>query len=210
MTEFFDITHIAFDVHGYRVSYIELLGTLTGLVSVYYASRANILTWPTGSINAALLFILFYQVQLYADMFLQVYFFIITLYGWYFWNKKPDDKAITTMGPQKRLTTFIIVITGTLLAGYGFSHIHEYLPEYFTIPAAWPYADSFIMVASITATTLLAQKKIENWYLWLMVNIASIIVYYAKEVYFLSFEYVIFFGLASYGLFNWHKKMRNG
>lgn len=210
MTEFFDITNIATQVFGYPISYIELLGTLTGLASVYYASRANILTWPTGTLNAVFLFILFYQVQLYADMFLQVYFFIITLYGWYFWNRKPEDKSITKMNPTGKLITLIIVITGTLLAGYCFSHIHEYLPEYFTIPAAWPYADSFIMVASITATTLLAQKKIENWYLWLMVNIASIIVYYAKEVYFLSLEYVIFFGLASYGLYNWHKKMQHG
>ena len=72
---FFDINTIAFEVIGYPVSYVELIGTLFGLISVYFASRANILTWPTGIINEFFLFILFFQVQLYADMFLQVYFF---------------------------------------------------------------------------------------------------------------------------------------
>ncbi len=210
MKEFFDITNIALDVYGYPISYIELLGTLSGLVSVYYASRANILTWPTGTLNAVFLFVLFYQVQLYADMFLQTYFFVVTLYGWYYWNKKRDEKSITVMTSHSRIITALIVATTTVLAGYCFSHIHEYLPQYFTIQAAYPYADSFIMVASITATTLLAQKKIESWYLWLMVNIASIGVYYAKGVYFLSLEYVVFLVLASYGLYNWHKKLRHG
>jgi nicotinamide mononucleotide transporter len=210
VTEFFNITNIALDVYGYPISYIELLGTLSGLVSVYYASRANILTWPTGTLNAVFLFVLFYQVQLYADMFLQTYFFIVTLYGWYYWKKKREEKTITVMTLPGRVITTAIVSIATLLAGYCFSHIHEYLPQYFTIQAAYPYADSFIMVASITSTTLLAQKKIENWYLWLMVNIASIAVYYAKDVYFLSLEYVVFLGLASYGLYNWHKKLRHG
>lgn len=210
MKEFFDISNILGEVYGYPISYIELSATVSGLVSVYYASRASILTWPTGTFNAVFLFVLFYQVQLYADMFLQVYFFIVTLYGWYYWNKKKDDKDITTLQAKGRFVTGAVVVCTTLIAGYLFSHIHEFLPQYFKIQAAYPYADSFIMVASITATTLLAQKKIENWYLWLMVNIASIAVYFAKGVYFLSLEYVVFLVLASYGLYNWHKKRHHG
>ena len=85
---FFDINNIAFEITGYQVSYLEMIGTSFGLLSVYFASRANILTWTTGIINELFLFILFFQVQLYADMFLQVYFFVVTLYGWYNWKQK--------------------------------------------------------------------------------------------------------------------------
>ena len=62
--DFFNINHIAFQLLGYQISYIELIGTLFGLISVYYASKANVLTWPTGILNEIALFILFYQVKI--------------------------------------------------------------------------------------------------------------------------------------------------
>ena len=80
---FFDIENIVLQFLGYPVSYVELIGTLFGLASVYFASRANILTWGTGIVNEVFLFLLFFQIQLYADMFLQIYFFVVTLFGWY-------------------------------------------------------------------------------------------------------------------------------
>ena len=74
----FDINNIAYEIIGYQISYVELIGTLFGLISVYLATKTNILTWATGIINELFLFILFFQVQLYADMFLQVFFFVVT------------------------------------------------------------------------------------------------------------------------------------
>ena len=82
---FFDIHNSLVDVWGYSLSYVECIGTVFGLISVYFATRANILTWGTGIVNEVCLFVLFFQVQLYADMFLQVYFFGVTLYGWKQW-----------------------------------------------------------------------------------------------------------------------------
>lgn len=72
---FFDIENIAFQILNYPISYVEFIGALFGLVSVYLAAKANILTWGTGIVNELFLFILFFQVQLYADMLLQVFFF---------------------------------------------------------------------------------------------------------------------------------------
>ena len=79
--EFFSIEQIAVDFPGYPVSYVELIGTIFGLISVYLASRANIFTWSTGIVNEFFLFLLFFQVQLYPDMLLQLFFFATTLYG---------------------------------------------------------------------------------------------------------------------------------
>ena len=75
------------EVLGYPLSFLELFGTLTGLVTVWLAARAHILTWPTGLINNLAFFLIFYQVQLYSDMLLQIYFFVISLYGWWYWQR---------------------------------------------------------------------------------------------------------------------------
>ena len=134
---FFEITNIAFEVIGYQISYVELIGTLFGLISVYLASRANILTWPTGIVNEFFLFILFFQVQLYADMFLQVYFFVVTLYGWYNWKQDSDEINITSTDLKTMIWLVIAMIVCTLLMGFLFSHIHIYLPQFFAIEASY-------------------------------------------------------------------------
>ncbi len=206
---FFDIENTAFSIISYPISYVELIGTVFGLISVYYASKANILTWSTGIVNEVFLFILFFQVHLYADMFLQVYFFIVTIYGWYNWNTSTVENKIAVISTKARWLITIIIIAGSLLSGLLIKNIHLYLPNYFKVAAAYPFTDSFVMVLSIVATVLLAKKKIENWHLWILVDAICIILYFKKGVYFLSLEYLIFLGLASYGLYHWKKQLVN-
>jgi nicotinamide mononucleotide transporter len=205
----FEIKNIAFQIWGYPISYIELIGTLFGLFTVYFASRANILTWGTGIVNEIFLFILFFQVQLYADMFLQVYFFIVTIYGWYYWKTNTAEKMISEINFRNKLLLAAAIFIFSLLSGFLFSNIHLYLPEYFKVKAAYPYIDSFVMVSSIVATVLLAKKKTENWYLWIAVDLVCVVLYFKKGIYFLSLEYFIFLGLASYGLYHWKKQFSN-
>jgi nicotinamide mononucleotide transporter len=200
--------YIAFTMMGYPLSYVELVGTLFGLISVYYASRANVLTWPAGIINEIALGILFYHVQLYADMFLQVYFLIVTIFGWYHWKSNTADVPITRLSKKGIQWYIISLVTGTALLGTLVKQLHLWLPGYFPIPAAWPYTDSFVTVASILATMLLAKKQLENWIFWIIVDVISVILYLVKGIYFLSLEYVIFLGLASWGLWQWGKKLK--
>jgi nicotinamide mononucleotide transporter len=206
---FFDISSIAFQIWNYSVSYVELIGTLFGLISVYFAAKANILTWVTGIINELFLFILFFQIQLYADTFLQLYFFITTLYGWYNWKSKSTEHDISGITLLNRLWLAGIIVAGTTAAGFLFRNIHLILPQYFKVPAAYPFIDSFVMICSITATILLARKKLENWYLWIAADVVSVGLYFKKQVYFLSLEYLIFLGLATYGLYNWRKQLQD-
>jgi nicotinamide mononucleotide transporter len=206
---FFEIENTAFAIAGYSVSYVELIGTVFGLISVYFASKANILTWGTGIINELFLFLLFFQVHLYADVFLQVYFFVVTIYGWYNWNAGMGEKKIAVLGSKSRWRIFFIIVAASLVSGYFIKNIHIYLPGYFKIEAAYPFADSSVMIMSIVATVLLARKKIENWHLWIVTDAICVILYFKKEVYFLAFEYLIFLGLASYGLYNWEKQLVN-
>lgn len=206
---FFEIKNIALQIWDYPISYVELIGTLFGLASVYFASRANILTWGTGIVNEMFLFILFFQVQLYADMFLQIYFFVVTIYGWYKWNAKTSENKFSETCFRNKIFLAATTLIGTVISGFLFTNIHLYLPAYFKIQAAYPFTDSFVMVSSIVATILLAKKKIENWYLWIAVDLVCVVLYFKKGVYFLSLEYFIFLGLASYGLYNWKKQLSN-
>jgi len=207
---FFEIANNAFTIMGYPISYVELIGTVFGLISVYFASRANILTWGTGIINELFLFILFFQVHLYADMFLQVYFFVVTIYGWYSWNTTTVENKIAAINIKVRWLIAVVIIVGSLLSGFLIKNIHLYLPGYFKIAAAYPFTDSLVMVLSVIATVLLAKKKIENWHLWILVDAICVILYFKKGVYFLSLEYLIFLVLASYGLYHWKKQLANG
>lgn len=206
---FFDIENIAFDLLNYHISYVELIGTLFGLLSVYLATKANIFTWSTGIINELFLFLLFYQVQLYADMFLQLYFFIVTLYGWYNWKQNPEQNSTSTIGLKTRIGLLFIIIISTILLGYIITNLHLYLPSYFKIKAAYPFTDSFVMILSIIATVLLAKKKIETWYLWIAVDLVCIVLFFKKGIFFLGLEYLVFLGLATFGLINWKKQLKN-
>jgi nicotinamide mononucleotide transporter len=206
---FFEIENTAFEIWAYPISYIEFIGTLFGLASIYFASKGNLLTWGTGIVNEFFLLILFFQVQLYADMILQIYFFVVTLYGWYQWKANTGGFTISEISHRNKLLLAISIIIGTLISGFLLCKIHLNLPAYFKKEAAYPYIDSFVMVSSIVASILLAKKKIENWYLWIAIDLVCIVLYFKKGIYFLSLEYLIFLGLASYGLYHWKNKIKN-
>jgi nicotinamide mononucleotide transporter len=116
---------------------------------------------------------------------------------------------ISEINFRNKLLLAAAIFIFSLLSGFLFSNIHLYLPEYFKVKADYPFIDSFVMVSSIVATVLLAKKKFENWYLWIAVDLVCVVLYFKKGVYFLSLEYFIFLGLASYGLYHWKKQLSN-
>lgn len=209
--DFFSINNIVYTIGTYELSYIELIGTVFGLLAVYWASRENIWTWPASLINVAAFFILFYQINLYADMFLQIYFFIVSIYGWYNWlspnNRVEAQLPISRMSLREiRLYAFLLIV-GTIGIGYLMSQIHLFAPSAFSEPAAFPYPDAFTTTASILAMILLSQKKIENWLLWIAVDIVAVYLYYLKDILFVSVEYVIFLIICIFGYINWKKDL---
>ncbi|WP_370086910.1 nicotinamide riboside transporter PnuC [Ekhidna sp.] len=203
----FDIENIAFTILGYDLSYIELIGTLFGFISVILAARANILTWPTGIINEVAFFILFYQVQLYSDMYLQVYFFGVTIYGWYYWKNQNGSRSITNLSKKWRFRILLILVITTLMSGYLISKVHLYFSEIFSQPASYPYWDALTTMSSIVATVLLSRKIIETWVLWIIVDIISVVLYLLKGIHLVAIEYFIFLIICVVGLRNWRNKL---
>ncbi len=206
MNEFFSIQHIFFTALGYEVSYIEFIGTFTGLLCVWLAARDHILTWPVGLVNVTCFFVLFWQLQLYADMFLQIYFFATGVYGWIFWfRKQPENEPIYALKVSTRWLLGALSIVLTACTGFVISNLHNWFPAVFEHPAAWPYTDSFVAVLSIFANILLAKRIWENWLLWVTVDIVATVIYFQKNVRFLGVEYFILLIIATMGLIKWVK-----
>jgi nicotinamide mononucleotide transporter len=205
----FNIDTIIFEALGYRMSLLELLATLTGLAAVWLAARSNILTWLFAIVNAVLFFILFYQVNLYSAMALQVFFFCNALYGWYNWRRSEsgDKTTVTTLIHKQRVIWLAVIMLGAIVLGTVMSRIHMWLPGLFPEKATFVYTDAMIAVMSIAASILLAKLRLENWILWILVNLMSVAMYAMKGVMLVSLQYVIFLFMASYGFVEWRKKV---
>ena len=203
----FDVKETFFTVFENKVSYVEFIGTVLGLISVFLAARANIFTWPTGILNAIFFLVIFFQIHLYSDMFLQMYFCGMGVYGWFSWTYKAahQQSAIRTLSNADRLRLAIFIVAVTLLIGTLISQIHLILPQIFDHPATYPYIDTFIAISSILATILLARRIFETWVLWVTVDITSIGLYSVKGVKLIAIEFVIFLGLAMLGVFSWYR-----
>src|SRR5688572_8890592 len=131
----FDIDKTFFSVLGYKLSYLEFFGTVSGIIAVWLSARANVWSWPLGIINVTLSFFLFYQVQLYPDMFLQVFFFITNLIGWWRWlhpqkgeADKKDELKVSWMDRKQLVLITGIGITGTIAFGLFASRLHDFFP----------------------------------------------------------------------------------
>jgi nicotinamide mononucleotide transporter len=213
--QFFDIESIFFTALGYQMSYLEFFGTLAGAIAVWLSAKANIWSWPIGIVNVILFFFLFYQVQLYPDMFLQVFFFVTNLIGWWRWaNPKPGEedrkKELKVSYMDRRQFGFIVLIgvLGTFVFGTFAKNLHEFFPTIFSLPSAFPYADSFVTVMSIVTTFLMIQKKVECWIIWIIVDVIATYLYFAKGIKFVGIEYLIFCFLALFGLLNWMREYK--
>lgn len=210
LTTLLDVREIFFTILGHGVSYVEFIGTVLGLISVFLASRANIFTWPTGIANAIFFLVIFYQIHLYSDMFLQMYFCGMGVYGWFSWKNKAEHhhSEIQTLSNRTRLMVGIFIACVVILVGTLISQIHLILPQVFDHPASYPYVDTFIAVSSILATILLARRIFETWVLWILVDITSIGLYSVKGVKLIALEFVIFLALAVLGIFTWSRLLR--
>lgn len=193
-------------IFSYKLSYLEFFATIFGLASVYLATQKNWLTWPIGMFNIGLSFFLFHWFQLYADMLLQIFYLILSIYGWIYWRKAKTEQIHYTKLSKNQIgwgTLFIILIT--LKLGIIQIYLPTILPQFFKLAPSYPFWDASIVALSIYATFLLAKQRIENWFIWLAVNSLASTLYFVKEMYFTSIMYLIFFCFAFVGMYKWRK-----
>jgi nicotinamide mononucleotide transporter len=212
LLEFFSVNKIAFTVIGYPMSYVELLGTIFNLLSVWLIAKNRILTWPTGIVGVLLFLTLFYQIRLYSDAFEQVYYLIACIYGWWRWSvaARREDRPLPIRFSPLSTTLWCVAVSLAISLGAGWvvSHLHLWSPSLFPEAAAYPYMDAATTIMSFTAMILMAQRRTESWIYWVAIDLVGVWLYYVKDVKLVSLLFLIYLGLAVNGLLSWRRLER--
>ena len=196
-------------IGGYAMTPLEFWGTVLYLWSVWLVGRGSIWTWPIGNVAVVLYALLFWRIRLYADLAEQVYFFAAGFYGWWAWLRRGRGAAGvdgTTVGYGTRrgnAAAIAVVAVASALSTLALRRVHLWLPLWFPEPAAYPFLDASTTVMSFVAMILMAWRRVENWYLWILVDVVGIGLYAAKGVYLLSLVYALFLALAVKGAWHW-------
>ncbi len=193
-----------FFLGDYAVSFIELLGTITGLCSVYFGTKNHNAVWYFGFVNVVCFGVIFFQIALYSDMLLQIFYFFATAYGLWLWVQKSVSKEneISRLSSEE-YKNWVLLFSSIFFLFYLFS---KTLPPLLSIsPASFLHFDAVLSSASVIATLLMAKRKIETWLLWIVIDFVSIGLYVQKGVHLIAIEYALFGLLAIIGFYSWRK-----
>jgi nicotinamide mononucleotide transporter len=182
-------------------NFIEFFAVLTGFIAIFFQIKANVIYWPISIVNVITYCIVFFQAKLYAEITLQLYYLVMSIYGWILWLRKSptNEKLNISKSSIKLLLTLLLVFFPLWL-------IMAFLLKKYTNTDV-PYIDSFITSLSYIATYLLARKKIENWLLWIFIDFISIGLYYYKGLYLTIILFLALTILAIVGYFKWKKHL---
>jgi nicotinamide mononucleotide transporter len=206
-------------------NYIELFGAITGIIYVFLEIRQNIWLWPLGILTSAVYIWVFFTSKFYADMSLQVYYLAISVLGWYWWAGKKsrghgaegmeqgageigrrgergnEELRVTRIGMKMAIRVLIIFVV-------LYAALYFILSKLTDSPV--PQWDSFITALSIVATWMLARKIYEHWYLWVVVNSTSAVIFFIKHLYPTVILYIIYGVMSFAGMIEWKKSMEQG
>jgi nicotinamide mononucleotide transporter len=180
------------------MNWLEPLAVATGIISVYLSVRQNIWSWPTALVNVTLYFFVFRAANLYADMGLQVFYFVLSVYGWYEWLYGGEKRT------ELKVSRVTLKLAGILLAITiaGVAALDAVLRH---TPDTVPFLDSVTSTASIVGQWMMTRKILENWTVWIGVNVLSIGMYVYKGLDQTAGLYAGFLVLAIMGYIKWRR-----
>lgn len=199
---------------------IEIIGTLVGLVYLYLEYKASIHLWVVSIIMPAIYLYIFFQAGLYADLGINLYYLLIALYGWAAWkyrfslfkigggkdNKKNNE--VTNVTQELEISHATRHDWAKAAAGYLVAQIAIAwaLSRFTDSDVVW--ADSFVSALSIVGMWMLARKVIEQWWIWLVVDLASVALFIYKDLYFTATLYFLYAAIAVFGYRKWKRLMQ--
>ena len=186
-----------------EMQWLEFIGLVSGLLCVWLLIKENIWTFPIGLVYAVVSVIVMAGSNLYADTLLNVYYVVMNGYGWYYWSysgaRSSDDNLIVTNVPLRigvGLTALVVV--GTFAMGWFLDTRTD---------ADLAYWDSLTTVMSFAAMWMTARKYIENWIVWLVVDVVATVMYVVKGLDFYAILYGVYLGMAVWGFLAWRRSL---
>lgn len=190
-----------------NTSLLEYIAVISGIVSVWFSRKENILVYPTGLVNTIVYVYLSFKYHLLGEASVNFYYTVMSIYGWWLWAKKDQQQHhIVTIkySTRKEWMQQVLFFAGFYAAIY---FALSYLKQSFATGAI-PWADALASASAFTGMWLMARKKVESWYWWIFTNICSIPLYFVKGLVFTSVYYLVLLAMAFWGLFEWMRKAK--
>ena len=184
---------------------LELVAVFFGLLSVWFSKNNNVLVYPTGIINTSIFVYLLVKWELLGDMIINVYYFLMSIYGWYYWTRKSQNQEytpITKINEADIKIILIIIISSTLFVSYLYSFFDKW-------SGLVSYIDILTTAIFFVGMWLMARRKIESWFFWILGDVISVPLYFVKGLAFSSFQYLIFTLIAVAGYYKWKSIYNN-
>lgn len=184
---------------------LEITGAIFGLLSVWFAKKDNILVFPTGLVSTFIYAYLLWQWELLGDSMINVYYFVMSIYGWYHWTRKKGNQVefpIAVMNNKEKGIAVVLFTATIIFVVLVYFYFNKFTNLY-------SYIDTFLTAIFFVGMWLMAKRKIENWIFWIIGDIISIPLYFAKGFTFTSLQYLIFTIVAIYGYSEWKKILNN-
>lgn len=186
---------------------LEYFGVLTGLIYLILEIQQHRAMWIVGFVTSVVYIFVFFFSRFYADMGLNIYYVSISIYGFWQWKKHPIDgngSSAKIVYYHVKLVPGLILLGGTTVL---YAVLYYILSHWTDSPV--PAGDAFTTALSITATWMLARRLLEHWWVWVVVNLVSSVLYYQRELYPTVFLFFCYGILAVVGWINWKKKGKN-
>lgn len=180
---------------------LEVVAVLFGVLSVWLSTREHIASWPTALVNTSLYFVILWREQLYANASLQLFYFALSLYGWYAWKfGGREHTGVVVTRTTRRLAVLLLSIGLTAAAVIAAVLLR------FT-DAASPWLDAGTTATSLVAQWMMTRKLLENWLVWTVVNVVYIGMYLSQGLRLTAGLYVAFLVLAVLGYRSWRRSL---
>ena len=184
---------------------IELIAVFSGIISVWFAKKENILLYPVGTLSVSLWIYLCWIGEIYGQAVINLFFLVMNIYGWYNWSRKDNSDLnrvqIKFSSIKENVLYTTVAALLTLLIYWGLSNI-----EILNFDWKFVLIESFITALNFIAMWLMAWKRVENWVLWIIGDIFCIPLFVFKEYYLSVAQFSIFIIIAFMGYFEWKKK----
>ena len=189
-----------------KTGWVEAIAVIAGIISVWYSRKENVLVFPTGLVNTTFYIYLSYKGHLFGEASVNLYYTIMSIYGWYLWTRTKEDQHTLVLQITKSNTKEWLQQLAFFASFYMVIYFSLSYAKTAFAPEAVPWADAFASATAYTGMWLMAKKKVESWIWWILTNIASIPLYFIKGYAFTSLQFLILLILAIAGYLSWNKK----